>query len=101
MSILVGNDTRLLVQGLTGREGSFHAARCREYGTQVVAGMTPGKGGTPHEGTPVFDTVEAAVRQTGANTSLIFVPPVAAAAPVMEAAGPRGGVVRRIPEGAP
>ena len=101
MSILVGKDTRLLVQGITGREGSFHAARCREYGTQLVAGMTPGKGGTTHEGTPVFDTVEAAVRQTGANTSLIFVPPVAAADAVMEAADAGIALIVCITEGIP
>src|SRR4029077_9270909 len=75
MSIWVGKDTKLLVQGLTGREGSFHALACREYGTQVVAGVTPGKGGTVHEGIPVFDTVADAVAGTGANASMIFVPP--------------------------
>ena len=64
MSIWVGKDTRLLVQGLTGREGTFHALACREYGTQVVAGVTPGKGGTTHEGIPVFNTVADAVAQT-------------------------------------
>jgi succinyl-CoA synthetase alpha subunit len=73
MSIWVGKDTRLLVQGLTGREGSFHALACREYGTQVVAGVTPGKGGTTHEGIPVFNTVADAVAQTGANAAMIFV----------------------------
>ena len=101
MSVLVGKDTRLLVQGITGREGSFHAARCREYGTNLVAGVTPGKGGTTHEGTPVFDTVEAAVRQTGANVSLIFVPPVAAADAVMEAADAGVPLVVCITEGIP
>ena len=69
MSIWVGKDTRLLVQGLTGREGSFHALACREYGTQVVAGVTPGKGGTTHEGIPVFHTVADAVQETGADAS--------------------------------
>src|SRR5207249_134300 len=74
MAILVDKDTRLVVQGLTGREGRFHALRNRDYGTNVVAGVTPGKGGQDVEGVPVFDTVAAAVAATGANTSLIFVP---------------------------
>ena len=74
MAILVDNDTRLVVQGLTGREGRFHAPRNRDYGTKVVAGVTPGKGGQEVEGIPVFDTVAAAVTDAGANTSLIFVP---------------------------
>ncbi|MBI3457297.1 MAG: succinate--CoA ligase subunit alpha [Candidatus Rokubacteria bacterium] len=101
MSILVGRQTRLLVQGITGREGSFHAQRCREYGTRVVAGVTPGKGGTTHEGVPVFDTVEAAVRQEGANTSLIFVPPIAAADAIMEAADAGVELIVCITEGIP
>ena len=79
MSVWVGKETRLLVQGLTGREGTFHALACRDYGTQVVAGVTPGKGGTTHEGIPVFDTVAGAVKATGANASMIFVPPPFAA----------------------
>ena len=79
MSIWVGRDTRLLVQGLTGREGSFHALACREYGTQVVAGVTPGKGGTTHEGWPIFNTVQEAVEKTAADTTMIFVPPPFAA----------------------
>ena len=74
MAILVDNDTRLVVQGLTGREGRFHALRNRDYGTKVVAGVTPGKGGQEVEGIPVFDTVAAAVTEAGANASLIFVP---------------------------
>ena len=74
MSIWVGKDTRLLVQGLTGREGSFHALASRDYGTQVVAGVTPGKGGTTHEGIPVFDSVADAAAKTGANASMIFGP---------------------------
>ncbi len=86
MSIWVGKSTRLLVQGLTGREGTFHALACRDYGTQVVAGVTPGKGGTTHEGIPVFDTVADAVRETGANASMIFVPPPFAADAIVEAA---------------
>jgi succinyl-CoA synthetase alpha subunit len=101
VSVLVGRQTRLLVQGITGREGSFHAARCREYGTQLVAGVTPGKGGTTHEGTPVFDTVDAAVRQTGANVSLIFVPPVAAGDAIMEAADAGVELIVCITEGIP
>ncbi len=101
MSILVGRDTRLCVQGITGREGSFHAARCREYGTRVVAGVTPGKGGILHDGVPVFDTVEAAVRQEGANTSLIFVPPAAAADAIMEAADAGIELIVCITEGIP
>ena len=74
MAIIVDNDTRLLVSGLTGREGSFHGLRNREYGTQVVAGVTPGKGGQDVEGIPVFDTVAEAVQEAGANTALVFVP---------------------------
>jgi len=86
MAVLVGSETRLLVQGLTGREGTFHTQQAVAYGTQVVAGVTPGKGGTEHEGIPVFDTVERAVRETGANASVIFVPPPFAADAIMEAA---------------
>ena len=74
MAIIVDRDTRLVVQGLTGREGSFHATRNKGYGTQVVAGVTPGKGGQDVEGIPVFDTVADAVDRTGANTAMIFVP---------------------------
>ena len=74
MSILVNKDTKVIVQGITGSAGLFHATQCRDYGTQVVGGVTPGKGGTTVEDFPVFDTVEDAVRKTGANTSLIFVP---------------------------
>src|SRR5438876_12450470 len=81
MSILVGSDTRLLVQGITGKEGSFQTRRCIEYGTKVVAGVTPGRGGEEAEGVPVFDTVAEAVAKTGANCALIFVPaPFAAGA---------------------
>ncbi|MFQ5882689.1 MAG: succinate--CoA ligase subunit alpha [Candidatus Methylomirabilales bacterium] len=86
MSILVDNKTRLVVQGITGKEGSFHTRACLEYGTRVVAGVTPGKGGIVHEGTPVFNTVSQAVQETGANTSLIFVPPAFAAEAILEAA---------------
>jgi succinyl-CoA synthetase alpha subunit len=101
MSIWVGKQTRLLVQGLTGREGTFHALACREYGTQVVAGVTPGKGGTAHEGIPVFDTVVDAVRETGADASMIFVPPPFAADAIVEAAEAGVALVACITEGIP
>ena len=101
MSIWVGKDTRLLVQGLTGREGTFHALACREYGTQVVAGVTPGKGGTTHEGIPVFDTVADAVSATGANASMIFVPPPFAADAIVEAADAGVAVIACVTEGIP
>jgi succinyl-CoA synthetase alpha subunit len=86
MSILVDKNTRLLVQGITGKEGAFHTKQCIEYGTAVVAGVTPGKGGIKMDDVPVFNTVEAAVSETGANASLIFVPPPFAADAIMEAA---------------
>ena len=86
MAVLVDQYTRLLVQGLTGREGTFHARQAAEFGTTVVGGVTPGKGGVIHEGWPVFDTVEQGVRETGANASVIFVPPPVAADAIMEAA---------------
>ncbi len=79
MSVLVDQNTRVLIQGITGREGTFHARGCREYGTKIVAGVTPGRGGTVHEDVPVFDTVRQAVQKTGAEVSLIFVPPASAA----------------------
>jgi succinyl-CoA synthetase alpha subunit len=101
MAIWVGKETRLLVQGLTGREGSFHALACRDYGTQVVAGVTPGKGGATHEGIPVFDTVEAAVEKTGANASMIFVPPPFAADAILEAAASGIALIVCITEGIP
>ncbi len=101
MSILVGKATRVVVQGITGREGAFHAARCREYGTTVVGGVTPGKGGTVHEGFPVWNTVEEAVRQEGANCALIFVPPAAAADAILEAAAAGVPLVVCITEGIP
>src|SRR5271169_6050172 len=85
MSILVDKSTRLVVQGLTGREGTFHAKGAAEYGTKVVGGVTPGKGGTTHEGWPVFDTVADAVKETGANATVIFVPPPFAADAILEA----------------
>lgn len=85
MSILIDENTRLLVQGITGSEGSFHARKCIEYGTKVVAGVTPGKGGSSFDTVPVFNSVEQAVKETGANVSMIFVPPAFAADAIMEA----------------
>jgi succinyl-CoA synthetase alpha subunit len=101
MSILVDEKSRVLVQGLTGREGTFHAKQCREYGTQVVAGVTPGRGGTTHEGFPVFNTVREAVAKTGADVSLIFVPPPAAADAILEAADAGVRLAVCITEGIP
>ena len=99
MSVLVGADTRLLVQGMTGKEGTFHTLRNRAYGTNVVAGVTPGKGGKDVEGIPVFDTVAEAVEATGANTSMIFVGPRFAAEAILEAADAGMGLVACITEG--
>jgi len=101
MSVLVGRATRLLVQGLTGREGAFHTKQSVEYGTKVVAGVTPGKGGQTHEGIPVFDTVEAAVNATGANATVIFVPPPFAADAILEAAASGVPLIVAITEGIP
>lgn len=101
MAVLIDRTTRLLVQGLTGREGAFHARQAVEYGTNVVGGVTPGRGGTVHEGLPVFDTVDAAVRETGADASVIFVPPPAAADAVMEAADAGVALAVCITEGIP
>jgi succinyl-CoA synthetase alpha subunit len=101
MSVLVDSATRVVVQGITGREGAFHAARCREYGTTVVGGVTPGKGGTTHDGFPVWDTVSHAVEKEGANCALIFVPPPAAADAIMEAAAAGIALVVCITEGIP
>ena len=101
MAILIDQNTRVVVQGLTGREGTYHALQCRQYGTQVVAGVTPGKGGTIHEGIPVFHTVAEAVRETGANASLIFVPPPFAADAILEAADAGVALVVCITEGIP
>jgi succinyl-CoA synthetase alpha subunit len=101
MAVLVGNDTRLVVQGLTGREGTFHTRQAVAYGTKVVAGVTPGKGGQEVDGIPVFNTVERAVRETGANASVIFVPPPFAADAIMEAAEAGVAVVVCISEGIP
>ena len=101
MSVLVDENTKLLVQGITGAEGSFHTRQMVEYGTQVVAGVTPGKGGQTFEEIPVFDTVSAAVEGTGANTSVIFVPPPFAADAVMEAADAGVELIVCITEGIP
>jgi succinyl-CoA synthetase alpha subunit len=101
MAIWVNDDTRLLVQGITGKEGTFHALGCRDYGTKVVAGVTPGKGGETVEGIPVFDSVEEARRETGANASMIFVPPPFAADAIMEAAAAEIELVVCITEGIP
>jgi succinyl-CoA synthetase alpha subunit len=101
MSILVDKNTRLIVQGLTGREGTFHAKACAEYGTKVVGGVTPGKGGTTHEGWPIFNTVQEAVEKTGANVSVIFVPPPFAADAIMEGVDAALPLVVCITEGIP
>jgi succinyl-CoA synthetase alpha subunit len=101
VSVLVGRSTRVVVQGITGREGAFHAARCREYGTTVVGGVTPGKGGSTHEGFPVWDTVAEAVQKEGADCALIFVPPSAAADAISEAAAAGVGLIVCITEGIP
>src|SRR5215831_15856887 len=101
MSVLIDKNTRLIVQGLTGREGTFHAKQARAYGTNVVGGVTPGKGGTIHEGWPIFDTVHDAVAKTGANASVVFVPPGFAADAVMEAADAGVALVVCITEGIP
>ena len=101
MAILIDENTKLLVQGLTGKEGRFHAAQSREYGTQVVAGVTPGKGGLDVDGVPVFNTVSEAIEETGANTTVIFVPPFAAADAILEAAEAGIKVIVAITEGIP
>ncbi len=101
MSVLVSQATRVVVQGITGREGAFHAARCKEYGTTVVGGVTPGKGGTTHEGFPVWNTVTEAVEAEAADCALIFVPPFAAADAIMESATAGVPLVVCITEGIP
>ena len=101
MSVLVNEKTRVLVQGLTGREGSFHAQQMMEYGTKVVAGVTPGKGGTRHLDVPVFNTVADAIRETGADASLIFVPPPYAADAILESIDATVSLVICITEGIP
>jgi succinyl-CoA synthetase alpha subunit len=101
MSIIVGEDTKLVVSGLTGREGTFHGMRNRDYGTDLVAGVTPGKGGQDVEGVPIFDTISEAVDERGANTSMIFVPARFAAAAIEEAIDAGIGTVIAITEGIP
>jgi len=101
MAVLVTRETRLIVQGITGKEGTFHAMGCAEYGTRVVGGVTPGKGGTMHEGWPVFNTVADAVTATGANATMIFVPPPFAADAILEAADAGCKVIVAITEGIP
>lgn len=101
MAILVDKNTRLIVQGLTGREGTFHAKACADYGTKVVGGVTPGKGGTTHEGWPIFNSVQEAVDKTGANATVIFVPPPFAADAIMEAADAEVELIVCITEGIP
>jgi succinyl-CoA synthetase alpha subunit len=101
MSVLIDKSTRLIVQGITGREGTFHAKQAQAYGTAVVGGVTPGKGGTTHEGWPIFDTVRDAVKQTGANASVIFVPPPFAADAIMEGADAGLPLIVCITEGIP
>ena len=101
MSVLIDKSTRLIVQGLTGREGTFHAKGCAAYGTTVVGGVTPGKGGSTHEGWPIFNTVEQAVKGTGANATVIFVPPPYAADAIMEATAAEIPLIVCITEGVP
>ena len=101
MSVLVDKNTRLVVQGLTGKEGTFHALQMRDYGTNIVGGVTPGKGGTTHEGFPVFNTVSDTVAQAGANVSVIYVPPPFAADAIMEAAEAGIALIICITEGIP
>ena len=101
MSIWVDKNTKLLVQGITGSQGGFHAQGCKEYGTQVVGGVTPGRGGQLHEGFPVFNTMEEAVHKTGANATMIFVPPPAAADAICEAADAGVPLIICITEGIP
>ena len=101
MSILVNSTTRVVVQGITGKEGAFHALRCKEYGTQVVGGVRPGKGGTTHEGFPIWNTVEDSVKAAGADCALIFVPPPAAADAILEAAAAGLPLIVCITEGVP
>src|ERR671931_1246302 len=101
MSILVGKDTRLIVQGITGREGGFHTQQMLEYGTPIVGGVTPGRGGSDFHGVPVFDSVAEAVEKTRANTSIIFVPPPFAGDAIIEAAAAGIGLIVCITEGVP
>jgi len=101
MSVLINNNTKLLIQGITGSQGILHTRGCREYGTNVVAGVTPGKGGQNFEGIPIYNTVQEAVRVTGANASMILVPPPFAADAIMEAADAEIPLIVAITEGVP
>src|SRR5213078_1408520 len=101
MSVLIDENTRVVVTGLTGSQGKFHGLRNRDYGTKVVAGVTPGKGGSDVEGIPIYDTVEEAVQKTGANASFVVVPPKAAPGAVRDAAGAGIPIVVCITEGIP
>ena len=101
MSILVNSETRVICQGITGKAGAFHTKGCKEYGTKMVGGVTPGKSGETVEGLPVFDTVEEAVKQTGANATMIFVPPPFTADAILEAIDAGIGVICAITEGVP
>ena len=101
MSVLINKSTRVIVQGLTGKEGTFHANACAEYGTKIVGGVTPGKGGTTHQGWPIFNTVQEAVDKTLADASVIFVPPSFAADAIMEAADAEVELIVCITEGIP
>lgn len=101
MSILVNKETRVICQGITGKAGAFHTRNCRDYGTKIVGGVTPGRGGTDFEGAPVFDTVEEAVKQTGANATMIFVPPPFSADAILEALDAGIKVIVAITEGVP
>jgi succinyl-CoA synthetase alpha subunit len=101
MAILVNKNTRVLTQGITGATGQFHTKACKEYGTQMVGGVTPGKGGTSYEGIPIFETVERAAKETGANASVIYVPPPYAADAILEAADANIPLIICITEGVP
>jgi succinyl-CoA synthetase alpha subunit len=101
MSVLVDKNTRVVTQGITGKTGAFHTRACKEYGTQMVAGVTPGKGGQDFEGIPLFDTVHQAKKETGANVSIIYVPPPFAADAIMEAVDADLDLVICITEGIP